>query len=103
MTRLAFGLARELRPYGVVAVAMAPGFMRTERVLAAHTAAPFDLSATERPVYLGRAVAALAADPNAVAKSGRILTAGELAREYGFTDVDGRQPPPFRIPHADGL
>ncbi len=66
--------------------------MRTERVLAAHAAEPFDLSSTETPEYLGRAIAALAADPNVLAKSGRQLTAGELAREYGFTDVDGSRP-----------
>ena len=96
--RMAFGMAEELRPHGVAAVTVAPGFMRTERVLAAHAAAPFDLSGTETPEYLGRAIAALAADPNVIEKSGRQLTAGELAREYGFTDIDGRQPEPFRIP-----
>ena len=95
--RMAFGMGEELRPHGVAAVAVAPGFMRTERVLAAHAAEPFDLSATETPEYLGRAIAALAADPNVMTKSGCQLTAGELAREYSFTDVDGRQPAPFRI------
>jgi NAD(P)-dependent dehydrogenase (short-subunit alcohol dehydrogenase family) len=96
--RMAFGMAHELRPYGVAAVALAPGFMRTERVMAAHAAQPFDLSDTESPEYLGRAVAALAGDADVLAKSGRVLTVGELAREYGFTDVDGRRPPPFRLP-----
>ena len=96
--RMAFGMAEELRPHGVAAVAVAPGFMRTERVLAAHAAAPFDLSGTESPAYLGRAIAALAADPDVIERSGRLLTAGELARAYGFTDVDGRQPEPFRLP-----
>ncbi len=71
--------------------------MRTERVLAAHAAEPFDLSGTETPEYLGRAIAALAADPNVIEKSGRQFTAGDLAREYGFTDIDGRQPAPFRM------
>jgi NAD(P)-dependent dehydrogenase (short-subunit alcohol dehydrogenase family) len=98
--RMAFGMAHELRPHGVAAVALAPGFMRTERVLNAHASSPFDLSATESPEYLGRAVAALAADPNVMAKSGQLLTVGSLAREYGFTDVDGRQPEPFRMPHS---
>ena len=51
----------------------------------------------ESPEYAGRAVVALASDPDVLARSGRTVTAGELAREYGFTDVDGRQPPPFRI------
>jgi NAD(P)-dependent dehydrogenase (short-subunit alcohol dehydrogenase family) len=99
--RMAFGMAQELRPHGVAAVAVAPGFMRTERVLAAHAASPFDLSGTETPEYLGRALAALAADPAIMEKSGRLLTAGDLAREYGFTDVDGRQPAPFRIPGSE--
>jgi NAD(P)-dependent dehydrogenase (short-subunit alcohol dehydrogenase family) len=98
VNRLAWGMARELRPHGIAAVALAPGFMRTERVLAAHAARPFDLSPTESPEYLGRAVAALTADPEVMSKSGRVLTAGDLAREYGFTDTDGRQPLPFRLP-----
>ena len=98
--RMAFGMAHELQPHGIAAVALAPGFMRTERVMAAHAAQPFDLSGTETPEYLGRAVAALAADADVLAKSGRLLTVGELAREYGFTDVDGSQPEPFRMPGA---
>ena len=51
----------------------------------------------ESPEYIGRAVVALAGDANVVAKSGRVLTAGQLAAEYGFADVDGRQWPPFQI------
>ena len=98
--RMAFGMAEELRPHGIAAVALAPGFMRTERVMAEHARSPFDLSVTESPEYLGRAVAALAADPEVLTKSGRLLTAGDLAREYGFTDIDGRQPEAFRIPDA---
>jgi NAD(P)-dependent dehydrogenase (short-subunit alcohol dehydrogenase family) len=98
IVRMAFGMAHELRPHGVAAAAVAPGFMRTERVMAAHAAQPFDLSVTESPEYLGRAVASLAADPDVMAKSGQMLTAGDLAREYGFSDVDGRQPEPFRLP-----
>ena len=96
--RMVFGMAEELRPRGIAAVALAPGFMRTERVLAAHAEHAFDLQQTESPEYLGRAVAALAADPRVLAKSGRVLTAGDLAHEYGFTDVDGRRPAPFRMP-----
>jgi hypothetical protein len=81
-------------------VAIAPGFMRTERVLAAHAAHAFDLSGTESPEYLGRAIAHLAGDPDRLTRSGELLTAGDLARAYGFTDVDGSQPKAFRIPSA---
>lgn len=99
IVRLAFGMATELRPHRVAVVALAPGFMRTERVLAAHAKQPFDLGVTESPDYLGRAVLHLASDPEVFAsKSGQVLTVGDLAREYGFRDVDGRQPEPFRLP-----
>lgn len=98
--RAMFGMSKELRAHGIAAVALAPGFMRTERVMAAHAAAPFDLSQTESPEYVGRAVAALAADPEVLRKSGETLRVGDLAREYGFTDIDGRQVPPFEIPET---
>lgn len=104
MTRLAFGMAEELRPHGVASVALSPGWMRTEFVLAGHQADESNwqerpaLSRTESPRYLGRAVAALAADPNIMDKSGRVLRVGELALEYGFTDIDGRVVPPFELP-----
>jgi NAD(P)-dependent dehydrogenase (short-subunit alcohol dehydrogenase family) len=98
VVRMAWGLSRELRRHGVMSVALAPGFMRTERVMAAHARYPFDLSHTESPEYTGRAVAALAVDPDAMRWTGQVLTSGGLARAYGFTDVDGTQPPPFRVP-----
>jgi hypothetical protein len=72
--------------------------MRTERILAAHAAYPFDLSITESPEYLGRAVRALAEDAKIIEKTGQLFTVGDLAQEYGFTDVDGRQPAAFRFP-----
>ncbi len=72
--------------------------MRTERILAAHAAHPFDLSITESPEYLGRAVRALAEDTKVMDKSGQLFTVGDLAQEYNFTDVDGRQPAAFRFP-----
>jgi hypothetical protein len=68
--------------------------------MAAHAAHPFDLSATESPEYIGRAVVALASDPKVMEKSGQVLTAGDLAVEYGFTDIDGRRIPPFRMPEG---
>ncbi len=95
--RMISGMAKDLRPHGVSALALAPGFMRTERVMAAHAAHPFDLGATETPEYLGRAVRALASDPVIMQKSGGVFTVGDLALEYGFQDLDGRQPPPFQL------
>jgi NAD(P)-dependent dehydrogenase (short-subunit alcohol dehydrogenase family) len=84
--RLALGFAHDLRPRNVAAVALAPGH----------------LGVTESPEYLGRAVAALASDPEVMRHSGQVLTAGGLAREYGFTDVDGTQPEPFSLQGAAG-
>ena len=76
--------------------------MRTERVLATPASdwpgGIIDLNITESPEYVGRAIAALAEDPDVMEKSGRAFRVGELALEYGFTDVDGRQVPPFTIP-----
>jgi NAD(P)-dependent dehydrogenase (short-subunit alcohol dehydrogenase family) len=95
--RMAYGMAEELRMHGVATLALAPGFVRTERVMAAHALQPFSLERTESPKYVGRAVAHLAADSQVMQKSGKVLAVGDLAREYGFTDIDGRQPPAFRI------
>ncbi len=53
---------------------------------------------SETPAYVGRAIVALAADPRVIGKSGQLVDVGALAREYGFTDINGTQPPPFRIP-----
>jgi len=103
MNRLAFDVAEEMRPHGVTSLAVAPGWMRTELVLAAHDADESNwherpaLARTESPRYLGRAIAALAADPHVDRKSGTVQLVGELAREYGFTDIDGRVLPPFEI------
>lgn len=104
MNRLAFSLGEELRPHGVTSVAVSPGWMRTEIILHAfktdedhwHKVPP--LARTESPRYLGRAVAALAADANVAAKTGHVLYAGNLAVEYGFTDIDGRVIPPYEMP-----
>ena len=104
MTRLAFGLAEELRPHGVASVALSPGWMRTEWVLAGHQTDEQHwrerpaLAGTESPRYLGRAVVALAADPQIMGKSGQVFRVGDLAREYGFTDIDGRQIEAFELP-----
>ena len=97
LIRMAEGIGQELAPYGVGAAVLVPGFMRTERVMAAHRAQPFDLSLTESPDYLARAVACLAQDPAPGKLTGQILYVADLARKYGFTDVDGKQPARFRV------
>ncbi len=103
MTRLAFGMAEELRPRGIASLAVSPGWMRTEFVLTGHQTDEGHwherpaLARTESPHYLGRAVAALAGDPAVMAKSGGVQLVADLAREYGFTDIDGRQPPAFEM------
>lgn len=101
--RMTYGMALELRPHNIAAVAVAPGFVRSERVMAAYNSKPFDLSITESPEYIGRAVRALALDPGVMAKSGKVLNAGELAEEFDFTDIDGRRIPPFVFPAAYAL
>jgi NAD(P)-dependent dehydrogenase (short-subunit alcohol dehydrogenase family) len=97
VNRLAFGMAKELESHQIAVVALAPGFVGTERVRAAFAAAGRSPGNLESPEYIGRAVVALAADPGIMAKSGRVLTVGQLALEYGFTDVNGSQWPPFLI------
>lgn len=111
MDRMTYGLAVELKPYDVAAVCVSPGWMRTEAVLAhfGTTAERWreiaDLDPTESVAYVGRAILALATDPAVMEKTGQVFKSGELARLYGFTDVDGRQPEPFVIPpeHRRGL
>ena len=93
--RMAFGMAQELRAHGIVALALYPGLTRTERVERFASAA--ELANSESPRYAGRAVVALATDSDVMQRSGGAYKTGELAREYGFTDVDGTQPPPFKF------
>jgi NAD(P)-dependent dehydrogenase (short-subunit alcohol dehydrogenase family) len=91
-------MADDLRPHGIACVAVSPGFMRLERMdLSPETAAK-----AESPEFPGRAIAALAVDENVLAKSGRVMTTPELAREYGFTDVDGKQQSTFWDEHWAG-
>jgi len=104
ISRLVWAMAHELRDRGIAVLAVSPGFMRTERVTEAFRRAGAIAALDgpggpkETPVYLGRAIAALAADPRALERSGHLLEAGTLAQEYGFTDADGTQPAPFRVP-----
>ena len=100
--RLAFGMAYELRRRNVTAVAITPGFLRSEAMLEHFgvTEANWEdgakddpnFAASESPLFVGRAIAALAADSEMFKKSGRVLASWDLAEEYGFTDADGRRP-----------
>ena len=91
-------MADDLRPFGIACVAVSPGFMRLERMdLSAEMAAK-----AESPEFPGRAIAALVADPNVMSKSGGVFVTPELAREYGFTDVDGKQQSAFWDEHWAG-
>ena len=91
-TRWPPDMAHELGPHGVTAVVAVPGLVRTEAVIAAGV---FDLSNSESPEFIGRAVAALAGDPDVGRWNGSVLVAAALAQEYGFTDIDGRIPQPL--------
>ena len=90
--KLTADTAYELRKYDVTVVSLYPGLVRTEAVLAAGV---FDLSNSESPEFIGRVVAALAADPDVSRRSGEVLVAAAVAREYGVTDVDGGSPRPL--------
>jgi dehydrogenase/reductase SDR family member 1 len=83
-------MAVELKGHGVTAVSLYPGMVRTEKVM--ESAQWLDLTNSESPEFTGRAVTALAGDRNAMRHSGRVLVVADLAREYGFTDVDGKTP-----------
>jgi NAD(P)-dependent dehydrogenase (short-subunit alcohol dehydrogenase family) len=104
IARLVWAMAQEVREHGIATLAVAPGFMRTERVVEAfrRAGAPDAINGPGGPkettAYLGRAIVALASDVRAIERSGQLVDVGTLAREYGFTDTDGTQPPPFRIP-----
>jgi NAD(P)-dependent dehydrogenase (short-subunit alcohol dehydrogenase family) len=109
VNRLAFSQGHELAPCGGTAVALTPGWLRSEMMLEifgvaegnwreamiarqGHPVAPGGFEASESPRYVGRAVAALAGDPDRARWNQRSVTSADLAREYGFTDIDGTQP-----------
>jgi NAD(P)-dependent dehydrogenase (short-subunit alcohol dehydrogenase family) len=105
--RLAFAQAKELEPHGCTAVALTPGWMRSEMMLdiygvteenwrEAERGDPHFTQISESPRFVGRAVAALAADPALGTRNGGSFSSGGLARGYGFTDVDGSQPDCWR-------
>ena len=88
-------MATELRPHGVAVVSLYPGLVRTEKVMEA--AAWLDLSNSESPEFVGRAVAALAADSDVIRHTGAVRVAAALAIEYGFSDTDGKSPRPLTL------
>src|SRR6266567_6144168 len=88
-------MAVELQPHGVTVVSLYPGLVRTEKVMQA--AAWLDLSNSESPEFIGRAVTALASDPDVMRHTGAVCIAARLAIEYGFTDIDGKKPRPLTI------
>ena len=116
VSRLAFSQGHELEPHGGTAVAITPGFVRSEMMLDGFgvtednwraalsptgpsdggPSAPPEFALSESPRYVGRAVATLAADPARALWNQRSVTSGQLAIEYGFTDVDGSQPDIWR-------
>ena len=104
--RMAFALAHELGPRGATAVSLTPGWLRSEMMLEAYgvteanwrdaTKASPHFAISESPAFIGRAVVALAADSEVSRWNGRSLSSGQLAKVYGFTDVDGSQPDAWR-------
>lgn len=93
--KLSEQMADDLQPHGVACVAVSPGWMRLERM----DLTPEQAAEAESPEFPGRGIAALAADPNVLEKSGGLFTTPALAREYGFTDVDGKQQSTFWDEH----
>ena len=104
--RMAFALGHELKPHGATAVSLTPGWLRSEAMLEAFgvtesnwrdaTARVPHFAISESPAFVGRAVAALAQDPDVSRWNGQSLSSGQLARIYGFTDLDGSQPDAWR-------
>src|ERR1700716_1440092 len=106
VNRMAFALAHELQPYGATAVSLTPGWLRSEQMLENYgvteanwrdaTKASPHFAISESPAFVGRAVAALAQDPDVSRWNGKSLSSGQLAKVYGFTDLDGSQPDAWR-------
>ena len=100
--RLAYAMAQELKPHNITALAVTPGFLRSEAMLEHFGVTEANWQegakkdphfiASETPYFVGRAVAALAADQDVHVKSGQALSSWGLSRQYGFTDIDGRRP-----------
>ncbi len=119
VNRLAFSHGHELKPYEATAVAITPGWLRSEMMVEnfgvsednwhdalvptagdSYPAAPPGFAVSESPRYVGRAIVALALDPSRNKWNQKSVTSGQLAREYGFTDLDGSQPDVWRYSEA---
>lgn len=96
--RMAACMAHELREHNVAVVSLYPGLVRTEGVMKA--AQFFDLSNSESPQFIGRVIAALAADPERMRHSGQVLVAATVAQEYDVIDIDGKRPRPVTVDEA---
>src|SRR6266850_4248837 len=106
VNRIAFALAHELQPHDATAVSLTPGWLRSEAMLEAHgvtesnwrdaTKPSPHFAISETPALVGRAVVALAQDPNVSRWNGKSLSSGQLAKIYDFTDLDGSQPDAWR-------
>jgi NAD(P)-dependent dehydrogenase (short-subunit alcohol dehydrogenase family) len=106
VNRMAFALAHELQPHGATAVSLTPGWLRSEFMLEAFGVTEANwreatkrvphFAISESPAFVGRAVAALAQDPDVSRWNGKSLSSGQLAKIYGFTDLDGSQPDAWR-------
>src|SRR5712671_3455911 len=104
--RMAFALAHELKPHKATAVSITPGWLRSEFMLEAYRVAESNwrdatkiqphFAISESPAFVGRAVAALAQDPDVSRWNGKSLSSGQLAKIYGFTDLDGSRPDAWR-------
>ncbi len=112
VSRMAFALAHELADHGATAVSLTPGWLRSEAMLDAYGVTEANWRAatkhtphfaiSETPAFVGRAVTALAQDPDASRWNGRSLSSGQLAKVYGFTDLDGSQPDAWRyVPEVE--
>lgn len=95
--KLTADIAHELRPHGVSAISLYPGLVRTEAVLEAAAGGWLNLANSESAEFLGRVIAALAENPSTLERSGRVLVAAAVAREFGIGDVDGKQPTPLTL------